>query len=125
MQAAAKVHKAQFIVTTFHPEVVELADNTYGVEHRHRASTVRTLEPQAALNFVRHDKSHAKVAERAATAAAGNGAAHVPRTESGVGGNDSSRGGGGGASTSKGAAPKRPNKRQKENAGDAQQSSGA
>lgn len=54
----AKAIPAQFIVTTFHPQIVEVCDKAYGVEHKHRISSLRELDRQMALDFVRQDKSH-------------------------------------------------------------------
>lgn len=53
-----KAVPAQFIVTTFHPQIVEVCDKAYGVEHKHRISSLRELDRQMALDFVRQDKSH-------------------------------------------------------------------
>jgi hypothetical protein len=49
---------AQFIVTTFHPQIVEVADKTYGVEHSNRVSTIKPIPRDVALTFVRNDKTH-------------------------------------------------------------------
>eukprot|EP00892_Ulva_mutabilis_P006487 jgi/Ulvmu1/420/UM001_0427.1 len=54
----AKAIPAQFIVTTFHPQIVEVCDKAYGVEHKHRISSLRELDQQMALDFVRQDRSH-------------------------------------------------------------------
>ena len=53
-----KVTPAQFIVTTFHPQIVEVCDKAYGVEHKHRISSLRELDRQMALDFVRQDRTH-------------------------------------------------------------------
>ena len=82
---------AQFIVTTFHPQIVEVADTAYGVQHSNCVSTIVRLAQSAALTFVRNDKSHA--------------------ARGGAGGGGAAAGSGGSA-----AAPaRRPSKRQKEN----------
>lgn len=57
MQEAAP-SPAQFIVTTFHPQIVEVADKTYGVEHSNRVSTIKPIPRDVALTFVRNDKTH-------------------------------------------------------------------
>lgn len=49
---------AQFIITTFHPQIVEVADKAYGVQHSNCVSTIVPLAHSAALKFVRDDKSH-------------------------------------------------------------------
>lgn len=54
---------AQFIVTTFHPQIVEVSDKAYATEHSHRVSRVRDIPRKAALQFVVQDKSHQKVPE--------------------------------------------------------------
>lgn len=57
------VNAAQFIVTTFHPQIVEVSDKSYATEHSHRVSRVREIPRQAALQFVLQDKSHNKAPE--------------------------------------------------------------
>lgn len=54
---------AQFIVTTFHPQIVEVSDKSYATEHSHRVSRVREIPRKAALQFVVQDKSHQKAPE--------------------------------------------------------------
>ena len=69
-RSKAQVHKsAQFIVTTFHPQIVAVSDKTYGVEHRQRVSTVHECEREVALRFVRNDASHANRANQGADGA--------------------------------------------------------
>ena len=64
------MHKsAQFIVTTFHPQIVAVSDKAYGVEHRQRVSTVHECEREVALRFVRNDASHANRANQGADGA--------------------------------------------------------
>lgn len=65
-----KALQAQFIVTTFHPQIVEVCDKAYGVEHKHRISSLRELDRQMALDFVRQDRSHDSRARKAVENAA-------------------------------------------------------
>ena len=37
-QAADERNPSQFIVTTFHPQIIQQADKIYGVSHSHRIS---------------------------------------------------------------------------------------
>lgn len=82
--------QSQYIITTFHPQLVEIADKAYGVAHSNRVSTIRSLSRDQALKFVKGDRSHGQ------------------------------RGGGGGGGAAKPAAAAEPDgappgKRQKEN----------
>ena len=73
MQAVVEgENAAQYIVTTFHPQIVQIADMAYGVQHSNRISTIRTLPRKLALKFVRDDKSHG---QRGGGAGAGAGKA--------------------------------------------------
>ena len=47
---------AQFIVTTFHPQIVSVADNIYGVSHRNRISKVTLVEKADALEFLQAEE---------------------------------------------------------------------
>jgi hypothetical protein len=85
---------AQFIVTTFHPQIVAVADQAYGVENKQRISTVKSISRAMALEFVRNDTSHRARASGCASA----------------GGSMRS-----GPSKVAAAAAKRPSKRLKEN----------
>jgi hypothetical protein len=49
---------AQYIVTTFHPQIVEISDKSYGVAHSNRVSTIRALSREQAVKFVKGDRSH-------------------------------------------------------------------
>lgn len=57
---------AQFIVTTFHPQIVHVADNIYGVSHRNRISSVVLVEKEDAITFLQIEEKRA--AEQAAAA---------------------------------------------------------
>jgi structural maintenance of chromosome 3 (chondroitin sulfate proteoglycan 6) len=73
-QAHDDRNPAQFIVTTFHPQIVAVADNIYGVSHRNRISNVVMVERADALEFLQAEERKATAAARA-SAAAGAGAA--------------------------------------------------
>ena len=44
---------AQFITSTFRPELVEVADKCFGVSFQHRISEVHSLQKRQALKFIR------------------------------------------------------------------------
>ena len=47
---------AQFITTTFRPELLESGDKFYGVTYRNKVSHVNTITKSVALDFVEDDK---------------------------------------------------------------------
>ena len=49
----------QFVMTTFRPELVNVADRVYGVMHTNRISNVRVIDHTAALAFIEHDQGEA------------------------------------------------------------------
>ncbi|CBY19836.1 unnamed protein product [Oikopleura dioica] len=49
-------HDAQFITTTFRPELLESGDKFYGVTYRNKVSHVNTITKSVALDFVEDDK---------------------------------------------------------------------
>ena len=49
---------AQFITTTFRPELLEAADKFYGVVYRNKVSMVRTISHEEAKEFVEDDQVH-------------------------------------------------------------------
>ncbi|XP_076824516.1 structural maintenance of chromosomes protein 3-like [Clavelina lepadiformis] len=49
---------AQFITTTFRPELLEAADKFYGVVYRNKVSMVRTITIDEAREFVEDDQVH-------------------------------------------------------------------
>jgi structural maintenance of chromosome 3 (chondroitin sulfate proteoglycan 6) len=51
-QANAKQEPTQFIVTTFRPELVSVANRTYGISLQNKVSSLHHLEKRDALNFV-------------------------------------------------------------------------
>ena len=50
--------KAQFITTTFRPELLEHADKFYGVRFRNKISIVDCVTKEEAFDFVEDDQSH-------------------------------------------------------------------
>jgi len=50
--------KAQFITTTFRPELLDAADKFYGVIYRNKMSMVRTISSEEAREFVEDDQMH-------------------------------------------------------------------
>lgn len=68
-QAVASDHPAQFITSTFRPEMVQAADKCYGVSHLHKISRIRALGAEEALEFIRDTLE----AEEAVAGAAGEG----------------------------------------------------
>ena len=61
---------AQFIVTTFHPQLVSVADRVYGVSHANRVSRIALVSKGDALQFVQTEEARAQKASAAAAAAA-------------------------------------------------------
>jgi structural maintenance of chromosome 3 (chondroitin sulfate proteoglycan 6) len=64
-QAHDARNPAQFIVTTFHPQIVGVADNIYGVSHRNRISQVTLVEREDALTFLQAEEGKAAAAKAA------------------------------------------------------------
>lgn len=62
--AAAGEAPAQFVVTTFHPQLVAVADRVFGVSHVNRVSRIDAIDKGDALAFVRQEEE--KEAEAAA-----------------------------------------------------------
>jgi len=52
-QARSKTRPAQFITTTFRPEMVQVADKCYGIKFAHKVSTVGAIDKAQALRFVK------------------------------------------------------------------------
>lgn len=78
---------AQFIITTFHPQLVSVADRVYGVSHANRVSRIALISKGDALQFVQTEEARAQKASAAAAAAAAAAAG---------GGKGGGKGGGGG-----------------------------
>lgn len=51
--------KAQFITTTFRPELLETANKFYGVRFRNKVSHVDCVTKEQAKDFVEDDATHA------------------------------------------------------------------
>lgn len=47
----------QFITTTFRPELIHAGDQFYGVTHRNKASTIKTISKAEALRIITEDQS--------------------------------------------------------------------
>src|ERR1700686_3153424 len=66
----------QFITTTFHPEQLEVASKFYGVTFRAKASHIRTITREEAMNFmhvVEEDKDRDRGHRQGGAAAGGGG----------------------------------------------------
>lgn len=50
---------AQFICTTFRPELVTAADQCYGVYHRHKVSNINMIDADQAMQFITHETTAA------------------------------------------------------------------
>lgn len=49
---------AQFITTTFRPELLESADKFYGVKFRNKVSHIDVITAEMAKDFVEDDTTH-------------------------------------------------------------------
>lgn len=66
--AANAPASAQFICTTFRPEMVLVADQCYGVTYDNKTSGIDVVEREEALNFVEESQAAGNVAAAAAAA---------------------------------------------------------
>ncbi|KAG2428819.1 hypothetical protein HXX76_011519 [Chlamydomonas incerta] len=57
-QAHDATNPAQFIVTTFHPQIVSEADRLFGVAHTNRISRVYAIQREDALQFLQAAEEH-------------------------------------------------------------------
>ncbi|CAG9460585.1 unnamed protein product [Pedinophyceae sp. YPF-701] len=57
-QAEDDRNPAQFIVTTFNPQLVQVSDQVYGVSHAKRISTVDLVTREDAIQFLQEDEQH-------------------------------------------------------------------
>ena len=48
------------VVTTFRPELIHAGDQFYGVSHRGKASTVKTISKEEALRIISETASRSK-----------------------------------------------------------------
>lgn len=51
-QANSNDNPAQFITSTFRPEMVKVCDKSYGIGHQHKISNVHTMTREEALEFI-------------------------------------------------------------------------
>jgi structural maintenance of chromosome 3 (chondroitin sulfate proteoglycan 6) len=58
-QANDDNNPAQFIITTFHPQIVEVSDQVYGASHRNRISSVVRIDKEDALKFLQSEAVNA------------------------------------------------------------------
>ncbi|WPT12079.1 Structural maintenance of chromosomes protein 3 [Picochlorum sp. SENEW3] len=56
---------AQFIITTFHPQIVQVADKVYGASHRNRISSIVQVQREDALEFLQAEEKRGTAAEDA------------------------------------------------------------
>jgi structural maintenance of chromosome 3 (chondroitin sulfate proteoglycan 6) len=52
-QSHSKERSAQFICSTFSPELVDVADRHFGVAHQHKVSTVKSFSHEDAMTFIK------------------------------------------------------------------------
>jgi structural maintenance of chromosome 3 (chondroitin sulfate proteoglycan 6) len=69
-QARDAKYPAQFIVTTFHPQIVTVADNIYGVRNNNRISKVDLVTMAVAMDFLSSEQRRQEAAEKGAAAVA-------------------------------------------------------
>jgi len=50
----------QFVTTTFRPELIHTGDKFYGVTHRNKASTIKTIGKTEALRIITEDQSRSR-----------------------------------------------------------------
>jgi structural maintenance of chromosome 3 (chondroitin sulfate proteoglycan 6) len=63
--------KAQFIITTFGPDLLKYGDKFYGITYRNKVSQIRSVTREEALEFVEDNDAQNQAAQaQAATAAA-------------------------------------------------------
>ena len=54
------LHPRRFITTTFRPELIHTGDKFYGVTHRNKASTIRSITQAEAHRIIAEDTSRAR-----------------------------------------------------------------
>jgi hypothetical protein len=57
LQAHGSTSPVQFIITTFHPQIVHHADCVFGVQHTDRVSRVSCIQQEQALAFLQVSKN--------------------------------------------------------------------
>jgi structural maintenance of chromosome 3 (chondroitin sulfate proteoglycan 6) len=86
--SASPPSKAQFILTTFHPQLIAAADRVFGVSHAARVSRLAVVGREDALLFVQSEEERARAVAEAAAGGGGEdggGAAAVKRPRESVG----------------------------------------
>ncbi|EFJ46202.1 structural maintenance of chromosomes protein 3 [Volvox carteri f. nagariensis] len=80
-QAHDPINPAQFIVTTFHPQIVTEADRLFGVAHTNRISRVYAINREDALQFLQAAEDDERAGERdtGEASAEGSGARRAAR----------------------------------------------
>ncbi|GIL90194.1 hypothetical protein Vretifemale_17882 [Volvox reticuliferus] len=116
-QAHDSINPAQFIVTTFHSQIVMEADRLFGVAHTNRISRVYTISREDALQFLEAAEEDERAADENAGAgndgvAARRGAAMAPGAEQPIGGRSKQRSRVGGRTARGGGKPAVGGKRQ-------------
>ncbi|PNW77651.1 hypothetical protein CHLRE_10g445650v5 [Chlamydomonas reinhardtii] len=107
-QAHDATNPAQFIVTTFHPQIVSEADRLFGVAHTNRISRVYAIQREDALQFLQAAEEHGQQGDGTSH---GAGASAAVTKQQGK----RARGAAGGASAAAGARKRqRPAARRKE-----------
>jgi structural maintenance of chromosome 3 (chondroitin sulfate proteoglycan 6) len=62
--------RAQFIITTFGPDLLKYGDKFYGITYRNKVSQIRSVTREEALEFVEDNEAQHQAAQAAAAAAA-------------------------------------------------------
>jgi chromosome segregation ATPase len=60
--------KAQFIITTFGPDLLKYGDKFYGITYRNKVSQIRSVTREEALEFVEDNEVQNQVAPTTTTA---------------------------------------------------------
>jgi len=60
--------KAQFIITTFGPDLLKYGDKFYGITYRNKVSQIRSVTREEALEFVEDNEAQNQAAQATATA---------------------------------------------------------
>ncbi|CAF3146533.1 unnamed protein product [Rotaria sp. Silwood2] len=59
--------KAQFIITTFGPDLLKYGDKFYGITYRNKVSQIRSVTRDEALEFVEDNEGQNQVAQATTT----------------------------------------------------------
>ncbi|CAF4156409.1 unnamed protein product, partial [Rotaria sordida] len=60
--------KAQFIITTFGPDLLKYGDKFYGITYRNKVSQIRSVTHEEALEFVEDNEVQNQVTQPVTTA---------------------------------------------------------